>query len=183
MFSLPPLVRCPWPIPPLKLMTFICSRNDRRQAPLGFTRLCWDFHTIRHVNMKQQLGWRELIKIATSYCKQAAMEKREIEYLTFFFSPWVQSCVSWNIYLFGKSKASLFSIEVLSGRTWRGADCSCSSRLRTRGHLVPLIVNPEVTWPDGGAPWLVEFNVGNWVFQVAVCCCRDFLPLPYLSIH
>jgi hypothetical protein len=39
--------------------------------------LCWDFHTIRHVNMKQQLGWRELIKIATSHCKQAEWKRRE----------------------------------------------------------------------------------------------------------
>lgn len=85
MFSLPPLAKCPWPIPHWSSWHFLCSRNDRRQVPLGFTRLCWDFHTICHVNMKQQLGWRELIKIATSPCKQAAWKRGESS-IWFFFS-------------------------------------------------------------------------------------------------
>lgn len=81
MFSLAPLAKCSCAIPHWVSWHFICSRNDKRWVPLGFTLLCWDFHTIRHVNMKQQLGWREPIKIAASHCKQAAWKRRGVTYL------------------------------------------------------------------------------------------------------
>ena len=144
MFPLPLLVKWTRPIPHWRSGHFICSRNDRRQVPLGLTRLCWDFHTIRHVNTKQQLGWRGLTKIAprdaSKLCGTEGGPTIECRMAPYLF--WVQGCVSWSAHFFRKSEASLVSSSGLGGERVGGeGEGSHSSLLSSQGQLAPLIVN------------------------------------------